>query len=158
MDVLTSNHCHTAFWNGRLKCSIAFLAVLLLPGCGSKLDTYPVRGKVHFPDGSPLPGGVVIFISKTTGTPARAKIQDDGTFELGTLSKRDGSVAGLHKVAVRPKMRSPEAPPEHPILMKYYQADTSGLEFDVRTDAPNEFDIEVEPLKVSTQALTLPDK
>lgn len=135
-------------------------AALATPGCGSKLKTYPVRGKIHFSDGKPLPGGIVIFVSRDTGIQSRARIQQDGTYELGTLSKDDGSVAGLHRVAVQPLVLGPGMAAEHPIARKFQSASTSGLEFDVRTDGPNKFDIEIEPpdkRQLQLESRDLPD-
>jgi len=119
-------------------------AAVATSGCGSKLKTYPVRGKVHFSDGQPFPGGIVIFVSRDTGIQSRARIQQDGTYELGTLSKDDGSVAGLHRVAVQPLVRGPGMGTDNPIARRFQSSSTSGLEFNVRTDGPNDFDIEVE--------------
>ena len=132
-------------------------AVLLMVGCGSELDTYPVTGRVQFPDGSPLPGGVIIFVSKETGIQSRARIQKDGTFTLGTLSKADGSVAGVHRVCIRPEVLAIGAPPKHPILRKYHAASTSDLEYTIAADKPNEFDITVEPA-ANEKSYSLPDR
>jgi hypothetical protein len=114
-------------------------------------------GKVRFPDGSPLPGGVIIFESKDTGIQARARIKDDGTFVLGTLSKDDGSVAGVHRVSVRPKVLGIGMAPKHPIQRKFHSVLTSGLEVTVKTDEPNEFDIVVERSTDRRDAISLPD-
>ena len=113
-------------------------------GCSKKLDTYPVTGKVRFPDGKPLEGGLIIFVSKDTGTQSRARIEHDGTFTLGTLSEKDGAVTGGQRVSVRPESLGPGAPPKQPLLPKYQSAANSGLEFNVSADSPNEFDIVVE--------------
>jgi hypothetical protein len=122
--------------------------MVVVGGCGPHgRETYPAKGKVHFPDGNPLPGGIIIFLSKDKGVQARARIQDDGTFILGTLSESDGAVEGAHRVSIRPQVLDFGATPEHPILRKYYSASTSGLEFTVSVDGPNDFDILVEPLK-----------
>lgn len=118
---------------------------LVIAGCGDRLETYPVSGQVHFTDGKPLPGGIVVFVSKESGVQARARIQEDGSFELGTLAKDDGSVGGVHRVAVQPLVLGPGMAPEHPVARKYHSVTTSGIEFTVRTDGPNEFEIVVEP-------------
>ena len=129
-------------------------------GCESKIKTYPVQGAVRFSDGTPVSGGVVIFVSRKTGTQSRARIQEDGTYELGTLTKDDGSVAGVHRVAVKPLVLGPGMAAEHPIARKFQSASTSGLEFDVRTDGPNKFDIEIEPpdkRRLQLESRDLPD-
>ena len=64
-------------------CLLAICTLTLgFAGCSKKLETYPVTGKVHFPDGKPLEGGVIIFVSKDKGTQSRARIERDGTFTL----------------------------------------------------------------------------
>ena len=139
---------------------IVVVAALTVSGCGSKIKTYPVKGKVHFPDGSPLPGGVVIFVNKVSGIQSRARIQEDGSFELGTLSKDDGSVSGLHRVAVKPLQLGPGMAPEYPVARKYHSSSTSEIELNVRTDAPNDFDIEVHPpdeRRMRADTMNLPD-
>ena len=140
---------------------LVFCTVLFaIFGCGSKLKTYPVNGKVHFPDGKPLPGGIVIFISKETGIQSRARIQEDGTYELGTLEKDDGSISGEHRVAVQPMVLGPGMAAEHPIARRLQSVSTSGLAFTVQTDEPNNFDIEVEqpePHRLRRESMNLPD-
>jgi hypothetical protein len=70
--------------------------------------TYAVKGKVVFPDGKPMPGGMVQLQSSidpsmtTTGS-----IQEDGTFSLTTLfenKKLNGAIEGPHTVTVIPPM------------------------------------------------------
>jgi hypothetical protein len=143
-------------FRSRLSLAAAIGLFLFLVGCNKGLQTYPVTGKVHFPDGRPLEGGVVIFVSHDTGVQARARIEQDGTFTLGTLSNKDGSVSGLQRVSVRPEVLGPGAPPKQPLLPKYQAATSSGIEFTVKTDAPNEFDIVVEGAKRLPAAL--PDR
>ena len=129
---------------------------LVLSGCNKGLETYPVTGKVRFPDGRPLEGGIVIFVSKDTGVQSRARVEHDGTFTLGTLSSEDGAVSGVQRVSVRPESLGPGAPPKQPLLPKYQSASSSGIEFTVNSDAPNEFEIVVEAAK--RPAAALPDR
>ena len=73
---------------------IQFLAVAVcVAGCGDRPrplpTTYPVHGKVTYPDGKPVAGGLIQFQPQaepsvsTTGT-----IHNDGTYSL--ISVRDG--------------------------------------------------------------------
>ena len=121
------------------------LALAILVGCDKGLKTYSASGFVHFPDGSALPGGNVIFQSADSGIQARAKIQEDGTFVLGTESLKDGAIEGRFKVSVRPKQEGPAMGTSHPIHRKFHSVRTSGLEFTVTPDGENYFDIKVEP-------------
>lgn len=80
-----------------------FLAslILVVTGCGSnRVPTYPVSGRVQFADGEPVRVGVVELESVTSGTTASGRIQDDGTFVLGTYTPTDGAAAGEHRVIV----------------------------------------------------------
>jgi hypothetical protein len=117
------------------------------------MDTYPVTGKVRFPDGKPLEGGVIIFVAAEGGVQSRARIERDGTFTLGTLSEKDGAVTGLQRVSVRPESLGPGAPPKQPLLTKYQSASSSGLEFTVSNNSPNEFDVVVEAAKRAPVAM-----
>src|ERR1044071_3435526 len=71
-------------WLSQFHLRICVLAICTLAlsfaGCSKKLETYPVTGKVHLPDGKPLEGGIIIFVSKEKGTQSRARIERDGTF------------------------------------------------------------------------------
>jgi hypothetical protein len=115
---------------------------------------YPVRGKVVYPDGSPMKGGAVIFepTDSSVKVAARGYINDeDGTFTLTTEKQGDGAPVGHYRVMVRGKVvphgrgADPEAinkwePQVHP---RFQDFATSGLEFTVEPK-DNEFIIKVE--------------
>ena len=113
---------------------------------------------MKLPDGSPLPGGWIEFQvsgDATAGT-ARAKIQPDGTFRLGTYEDADGAFQGKHQVMVMPPVppyRNPERNPRpvaddsrYPkINSRYRSFATSELEYTVTDDAAqNQFEIQLE--------------
>lgn len=86
-------------------CHGACLTVLCvgLGGCSDGTPRrYPVQGKVVFPDGTTLTRGTVEFQSLDGNPPltATGSIQPEGTFELETKGKKDGAVAGRHRVIV----------------------------------------------------------
>ena len=124
-------------------------------GCSRTDDwppIYPAGGKVTYTDGAPfVTGGQIEFeliekVSNTRLPSARAQIQPDGTFRLGTRAHDDGAFLGEHRVVVAAAYGSPEfgrvAPP---IAHKYLSYDTSGLKFLVTKDAAqNQFHIQVE--------------
>jgi hypothetical protein len=91
--------CGTRLWRRAL---LAALVLALLGGCGAR--KYPVVGKVVFKDGTPLPGGLVVFSPLDPGNHvgARGYIQPDGTFELSSEKAGDGSLEGRYQVLVRP--------------------------------------------------------
>lgn len=75
------------------------LSLAWLAGCGGGAPpTYPVAGKVLFPDGSPVTHGIIEF-NPENGPVARARIGPDGGFVLRT-GDREGAVAGDHRIAI----------------------------------------------------------
>jgi hypothetical protein len=134
---------------GGLIRSQIILGILLvaLSGCGS--NKYPVTGKVTFKDGTPLPGGLIVFspVDRTNHTGARAYIESDGTFTLSTDSEGDGSLLGKFKVMIRPPSQGKgEDDPMSKVLMidkKYLNLDKSGIELEVKP-GNNDFTIVVD--------------
>jgi hypothetical protein len=131
--------------------AISLAALVMLAGCGDdgRIPTYPASGVVKFADGKPLVGGVVLCESPH-GLAARAIIQEDGTFELGTYEQDDGAVAGKHRVTIQPAP-SADADPDSGVKTppafdeRFKSFDTSGITFDVKPDGENDFKIEITP-------------
>jgi len=139
-------------------CSLLF-AFTGIAGCGSGF--VPLRGKVTFSDdGSPLTTGFVYFDNGTEV--ARGKVNADGTYTVGTMSKTDGLAPGLYKVYVQAIAPDPsgvleQAPPSGSeasamsgipravslVDAKFTSADTSGLECNVDRSTKS-YDIVVE--------------
>ena len=132
-------------------CLLCIVLASVLCGCGSggKLKTYQVTGKVTFPDGKPMSGGQVIFHSVDHKISASGTINGDGTCQvMSTYQPKDGAVAGLHRVTIiAPRFpidpQNPVPPPR--IAPKYFNPETSGLEFTVTSEGPNQFDFQVTP-------------
>jgi hypothetical protein len=120
--------------------------LLLLAGCQSS-RTQPVTGRVVFKDGTPLTGGWVMLESvdraKTQG--ARAEIQKDGTFQLGTYGSSDGAIEGTHRVLILPPPPPVGASPAKAAVIhpRFRSFSTSNLECTVGK-AQNHFVFEVE--------------
>ena len=134
----------------RACCALPLIAIALpTTGCNSSgPEVYPVSGKVVYPDGSPMPEGMVEFEAmegEFSGRNARGVIQTDGTFVLTTQEPDDGAVAGRHRAIVREPYRNlgfnEEGPPPliDPLFARY---ETSGLEFTVKEEK-NYIEIEV---------------
>jgi hypothetical protein len=125
---------------------ILFVISAHVLGCGSKATTYPARGNVRYPDGTPLTNGWVTFRSQDHDRPitARGLIQPDGTFTLKTFKADDGAVAGRHQALVTATLV--EGDLTLPLDPRFSSFETSGLEFQV-TDNPaqNQFEIVVTP-------------
>lgn len=137
-----------------MRCQIAALlsvaiGALSLCGCGSgyKLETTTVRGKVVL-DGKPLGRGTVIFTPQF-GRAATGPIQSDGSYTLGTYKPGDGAVLGKHLVSVISREELPNADPLSmqvgPSLIPVYYGDSgkSGLSYEVKSDGPNVYDIQL---------------
>ena len=137
--------------------------VIAFPSCsGGRPATYPVVGKVTFPDGSPIGvTGWVEFrpLDAESKLGARGQMERDGSFKLGTFAEADGAVAGKYAaiVVVVPHNVDIDSPfdidsPEFKsqvvtelIDPKYRRFETSELTFTVSEDpAKNEFHIVVE--------------
>ena len=129
--------------------SIAILWIGVL-GCGEvKVQTYPVYGKVTFPDGTPLQGGRVELepVNTSHHGSSRGVIQSDGTFQLGTFKPGDGALEGEYRAIVIPPLPfiEPEERNSMPLIIdqRFQQFETSGLKFTVTSDGDNEFHIQV---------------
>lgn len=134
-----------------MRFAATLLAASLFLGCGpAHPPTFPVSGKVTFPDGKPLPLALVEFrIAGPDGATvnARGETGPDGVFKLTTYKDGDGALAGEHAVLVIP----PPAPPSNmsgpepvsPIARKFLSYDTSGLKAIVKAEPANTFDITV---------------
>ena len=92
----------------RILLSFSMVTILATVGCGG-VKTYPVEGKVIWPDGTPakeLATGMVQF-DLITDKPKEqvsphGEIQGDGSYRLSTFKLGDGVPAGKYRVAVVP--------------------------------------------------------
>jgi hypothetical protein len=81
-------------------------AMVGLSGCGggSEFDTIPVKGKVVLADGGSLKGYAMKNLRlspNSTDAEARSassSINEDGTFEMGTMRSNDGAIPGKYLV------------------------------------------------------------
>lgn len=94
----------------RFVCLVSLaLVVGAVPGCGgsSPFDTVPVTGTAQLATGESLQGYATRDIrfepQATSGDfrAATAKIQDDGTFTLGTMKADDGAIPGKYTVVAK---------------------------------------------------------
>jgi len=136
------------------------MVAMLACGCGDdgRHPTYRTEGTVTLSNGEPLSGGWIEFqLADDARAPsAKARIQPDGHFELGTYDEADGAVEGLHQVLVLPAFppiadpRQANASPPDPKLYpeinaRYRSYETSGLKFSVTSEpSKNRFDIRLE--------------
>jgi hypothetical protein len=121
-------------------------------GCGGG-ETCEVTGTVKLKNGTPLPRGRIIF----TGGPAGAngRIQEDGSFTMGTYEEDDGAKPGTYKVvivgATTPETRTYEEmmkglgeEPKSLIHPKYARSETSDLQVEIEPGT-NTLSLEVDP-------------
>jgi hypothetical protein len=84
----------------------AVVGLSLMAGCGpdNGLTMGRVEGKVTY-RGEPIEDGQILFVPDdakgTSGVPALAKIESDGTFRLSTQDPGDGAIVGHHRVGIR---------------------------------------------------------
>lgn len=116
-----------------LSMAATVVAIICLPGCG-RSDLHPVRGRVSFVDGSPVPTGRVV-VSYGDSKASWGSIKPDGTFEFGTLKQGDGMRAGTFRVAVKDafilELKNGDAVAEPLVHQRFADPATSGLEFTV---------------------------
>jgi hypothetical protein len=130
-------------WYTRL---LALALFCLCLGCGKSI--YPVKGRVHFTDGTPLSQGRVVIDTGMELTGSWGLVRPDGTFEMGTNTPNDGVPPGKHRVYLMNTMTT--APPgfigvfqPKPLVNpRFNKSETSGLVFEV--PAQTEWDIVVE--------------
>ena len=81
----------------RWACIVSYL-VIGLSGCDSGPaipKTYPVKGKVTFADGSPVPTAGVRLVNDDTRFSTAGATKADGTFELKTFTGEQTVVGAL---------------------------------------------------------------
>lgn len=139
------------------RLSLLLLLCLLITGCAQgPTDTPPlarVKGTVTL-DGKPLTSGSVQFTPDqnrgTTGRMALGNINEDGTFELMTITAGDGAQVGYHLVAIESYESSsfdPNQPvnqsPKSLIPKRYTDPKTSALTAEVKSGEENTFTFEL---------------
>ena len=131
----------------------ACLAVLLACcGCSFKEPTYPVTGKVVYKDdGTPAASGVYVMFESTKDPYPRSMgaIKPDGTFVLATDRPDNGAVQGEHRACIQPMASDGSGADLTPQLAKkidprFFELRSSGLKYDIKPSAKNDFLIEVE--------------
>ena len=121
----------------------AMVLVVAFAGC-SRYVTYPVEGRVTFPDGSPAANCRVTLEGGDPLISATGVTDADGNFSLGTVSESDGVPVGKYRVVVvDPPPFSPQTKPLPEVALKHASFETSGLEVTVQR-GPNRLDIQVE--------------
>ncbi len=141
----------------RLLALSAIVLPLAVSGCGSgRVSTYPVFGTVRFADGEPVRFGVIEFRPSGGGTSARAKLDQDGRYSLGTFAGDDGAPEGTYRVIVvqhfnmPPRSSRAQMPSEHAAHVRNFHADarvaseyadysTSSLEAKIQSGSENRF-------------------
>lgn len=110
---------------------LAAAAVLAACGCGAEL--HKVRGRVHFPDGTPLDTGRVVVDFGDGPTGAWGSIRPDGRFEIGTYTPTDGVRAGTYRVYVSgaETLPAPGTPARPLVHERFTKPETSGLTFTI---------------------------
>jgi hypothetical protein len=126
----------------------AALLLLAAAGCGPR-TLYPVRGRLVFPDGSPVTGlaGAAIEFEPVAGEPkvgARGEIDGEGRFVMTSERPGDGALLGKHRVLIERVFLDPERMAPRVLAEKYERFDTSGLEVTVEPKT-NEVRLTVEP-------------
>jgi hypothetical protein len=104
-------------------------------GCGNKIPTYPVRGKVVYKDGTPIRGGggLMIWFESTTPPYHRASglVDANGEFVLSFIEAGSGAPEGEHRIRFDPGTEHMQPSAEIALGKKmpprYLEFRTSGL-------------------------------
>ena len=129
-------------------CLVVISATMLGTGCSNGNVSF--GGKVTFSDDdSPLTLGTVCFESPTFL--GRGELNQDGKYDLGSLSTSDGIPKGTYKVYVTGAAKGGMSDKGSPILIpiidpKYVAASTSGLSVTIDGKSKS-FDIKVDRYK-----------
>lgn len=155
-------------WNLVLRLFVAAAGSASIVGCGeSGPELIPAGGIVNY-QGRPLPGARVMFIPESGGSIAMGTTDTEGKFELrtgtepgivkgpcaATVSLMDaGAKSGLsptmtpedmQRLQMEGKLQGMlEQQQKSLIPEKYGRAETSGLNFEVKKGAENQFTIEL---------------
>lgn len=135
-----------------LGCCAIAVVLGCFTGCGGS-GTCRVTGTAKLKDGTPLSRGRVIF----TGGPSSAngRIQEDGSFTVGTYDIDDGAMAGGYTVVVvgvtEPDTRDHDEisqgigeEPKSLIHAKYASSETSDLRVEIKA-GKNTLTLELDP-------------
>jgi hypothetical protein len=114
-----------------------YVAAIICTCLGCAKSIYPVKGRVHFADGTPLTQGRVVVDSGKEMTGSWGLIHPDGTFEMGTNTANDGVPPGRHRVYLQNTMTAPPPgftglfKPQPLVHPRFTTPESSGLAFEV---------------------------
>jgi hypothetical protein len=140
----------------RLQICVVAAIVLVVAGCGPKLEFAEVSGKVTM-NKKPVAGVFVQFYPLSDAREqlpsASAKTDGQGNYTLTHDGDKPGALVGLNRVVVYWPSRDqrgegrdgkPLPPPSPAIPVRYTVVTKSQLEFDVKAGPPQTFDIHLE--------------
>ena len=132
---------------------------LLLTGCSSdgKVKTYPVKGRITYGGKPMVGGGGISFVpmSDVAGKTAGGIIKPDGSYELGTYTENDGSMAGEFRVVIfQETAKEPEpvpdgAPPPAAAASEVPVADRIPLVYANDRESPLQAKVETKPNEIN---------
>jgi len=137
--------------------SLWLLALMGAIGCGSsgKQPLAPLTGTVTY-KGQPVVGASMTFIPENKSyRPAIAITDKQGRYRMETYEPGDGAGVGLGKISLSLRGPAKKIPPgvgdavleqmadvgDPLIPLKYFKPETSGLEYEVKPNTRNVFDI-----------------
>lgn len=113
-------------------------------GCGGSdvPRTAKVQGTVTM-NGKPVPNIGVVFFPVGSGPMASGNTDDQGKFELTTVSPKDGAVIGQHRVAFGAAEESSSEYARKTLPARYESPETSRVTADVADGKVNEFSFDL---------------
>ncbi len=130
-----------------LGCCATAGTLLVVIGCtGGAAKPVPVRGTVHFRDGT-VPRGEIAVIRLEPlvagGRPAIGDIHEDGSFDLSTVGGTKGVLPGKYKVTLKVS-KTYERPHVSVVAAKYDRAETSDIDVEVSSANQDPLEIKVD--------------
>lgn len=121
---------------------LTLIGMLMLAGCKSRPEEYPVKGKVTL-NGDPLPGAIVTFfpVGETKGQGGSALTDKEGNYQV-SAPHGEGLAPGKFQVTISrslnpdgspadPKLTPIESPARETLPAKYSSRDATKLEAEV---------------------------
>jgi hypothetical protein len=121
-------------------------------GCGGRIPTHPVKGKVVYKDGKPFTGGggLTVWFESTHPPHHRSSglVEENGEFVLSFIEENSGAPQGEHRVRFDPGWSHMQPTAEIGLGKfmppRYLEYRTSGLKHDIAR-GDNTVTIEVDP-------------
>lgn len=120
-------------------------AVSIYTGCARQSDRGHITGTLQTNNGTPLKRASVIATSSDTGKSANGTTDQSGYFELGTVAKGDGVLAGNYNVGIVENRGDQDNRRPPTIAAKYRDPASSGIKLTINAGESKELNLKLDP-------------